>query len=54
MTAIFELLFKYRPLLYERGTIAFDPYWPPYVTWILLAGALAGFIAGDRLDRHAG
>lgn len=42
MTAIFELLFKYRPLLYERGTIAFDPYWPPYVTWILLAGALAG------------
>jgi uncharacterized membrane protein len=42
MTAIFEFLFKYRPLLYERGTIAFDPLWPSYVTWLLVAGAVAG------------
>ena len=41
MTAIFELLFKYRPLLYERGTIAFHPLWPPYTTWLLVAGAIA-------------
>jgi uncharacterized membrane protein len=40
MTAFFEWLFKYRPLLYERGTIGFDPLWPSYVTWILLAAAL--------------
>ncbi len=42
MTGIFELLFKFRPLLYERGTIEFRPFWPPYVTWVLIALALAG------------
>jgi uncharacterized membrane protein len=42
MTAIFELLFKYRPLLYERGTLAFHPLWPPYITWLLVAAAIAG------------
>jgi len=42
MTTIFEFLFKYRPLLYERGNIAFHPLWPSYVTWILVAAALAG------------
>lgn len=42
MTAIFEWLFKYRPLLYERGTISFDPLWPSYVSWILFAAALLG------------
>ena len=40
MTAIFEWLFKYRPLLYERGTIDFQPLWPAYVTWILLIAAI--------------
>jgi len=42
MTAIFEWLFKYRPLLYERGTLDFQPFWPPYITWILVAAALLG------------
>jgi uncharacterized membrane protein len=42
MTAIFEWLFKYRPLLYERGTIDFQPLWPWYISWILVAAALAG------------
>ena len=42
MTAIFELLFKYRPLLYERGTIAFHPSWAFYITWLLAAAAVAG------------
>jgi len=42
MTTIFEFLFKYRPLLYERGNIAFHPPWPSHVTWILAAAALAG------------
>lgn len=41
MTAIFEFLFKYRPLLYERGTITFHPLWPWYVTGILIILALA-------------
>ncbi|MBN2243243.1 MAG: hypothetical protein JW793_11190, partial [Acidobacteria bacterium] len=40
MTAIFEWLFKYRPLLYERGTIDFEPLWSAYVTGILLAAAI--------------
>jgi uncharacterized membrane protein len=40
MTAIFEFLFKYRPLLYERGTISFHPLWPSYVTLILAAAAI--------------
>jgi len=42
MIAIFELLFKYRPLLYERGHIAFHPIWPWSITWLLAAAALAG------------
>jgi uncharacterized membrane protein len=41
MTAVFELLFKYRPLLYERGQIAFHPIWPWYVTGLLAALAIA-------------
>ena len=42
MTAVFELLFKYRPLLYERGHIAFHPLWPSYLSWLLAAAAIAG------------
>jgi hypothetical protein len=42
MTAIFEMLFKYRPLLYEKGHIAFHPLWPSYITWLLAAAALVG------------
>jgi uncharacterized membrane protein len=42
MAEIFELLFKYRLLLFERGTIEFRPFWPPYITWLLIAGAIAG------------
>ncbi len=42
MTEIFEWLFKYRPLLYEKGTIDFQPVWPSYITWILLAAAILG------------
>ncbi len=40
MSSILEWLFKYRPLLYERGTIGFDPLWPSYVSWILFAAGL--------------
>jgi uncharacterized membrane protein len=42
MTALFEFLFKYRPLIFERGTLAFRPLWPPYVTLALIALVLAG------------
>ena len=40
MTSIFEWLFKYRPILYERGTVDFQPVWPSYLTWLMLAAAL--------------
>jgi uncharacterized membrane protein len=42
MTAILEWLFKYRPLLYERGTLGLQPLWPSYITWILIAAAVLG------------
>jgi uncharacterized membrane protein len=42
MTVIFEWLFKYRPLLFERGTLAFHPLWPLWVTIFLCAGAIGG------------
>ena len=42
MTAIFEFFFKYRPLLFERGNIAFHPLWPSYFSWVLAAAALVG------------
>ncbi len=41
MITIFEWLFKYRPLLYERGTIDFQPLWPPFVIWLLFAAAVS-------------
>ncbi|MBZ5495296.1 MAG: glutamine amidotransferase [Acidobacteriia bacterium] len=41
MTAIFEFLFKYRPFLFEKGTIALRPPWPMLLTWVLAAAALA-------------
>ncbi len=42
MTALFEFLFKYRPFVYEKGTLAFRPFWPPYVTWLLVLAAIVG------------
>jgi len=42
MTAILEWLFKYRPILYERGTIDFHPLWPSWITVILIIAALWG------------
>ncbi len=42
MTAIFEFLFKYQPLLFERGTVVFHPLWPSYISWCMIAAALAG------------
>jgi uncharacterized membrane protein len=50
MTAIFEFLFKYRPFLFEKGSIALRPPWPMWLTWILVAAALAG---SYFLYRHA-
>jgi len=40
MNALFEFLFKYRPYLYEKGTLAFRPLWPGYVTLILILAAI--------------
>ena len=37
MEQLFRLLFKYRPVVFERGTLAFD--WPAPLAVLLLAGA---------------
>jgi uncharacterized membrane protein len=42
MSAIFAWLFKYRPILFEKGTLALRPLWPSWVTIILIAVALGG------------
>ena len=42
MSTIFEFLFKYRPLVFQRGEIALHPPWPWYVTVVLVAGAIGG------------
>ncbi len=39
MEFLFEFLFKYRFLLYDRGTVSFRPPWPSYVTWLLAVAA---------------
>jgi uncharacterized membrane protein len=52
MTAILEFLFKYKPLLFERGTIVFHPLWPSYVTWFLAAAAIAGAYVLYRRHRN--
>jgi len=41
MTAVFEFLFKYRPVIFEKGELALRPFWPWYVNLILLALAVA-------------
>jgi uncharacterized membrane protein len=40
MTSIFAFLFKYRPFLFERGTLALRPPWPLVLTIVLVALAL--------------
>src|SRR5512135_359555 len=40
MESLFEFLFKYRPVVYERGTFAFSPPWPAAVTWAFVAAAM--------------
>ena len=40
MESLFEFLFKYRPVVYERGTFAFSPPWPAAVTWVFVAAAM--------------
>jgi uncharacterized membrane protein len=41
MTAVFEFLFKYRPVIYERGELALRPFWPWYVNLLLLILGIA-------------
>ncbi len=41
MTGLFSFLFKYRPFLFERGTLALRPPWSMLATLILVAAALA-------------
>ncbi|PYV12834.1 MAG: hypothetical protein DMG07_16180, partial [Acidobacteria bacterium] len=42
MSAVFEFLFKYRAIVYQKGTFAFHPPWPAYVSWLAAATAVAG------------
>jgi len=41
MTSIFSFLFKYRPFLFERGTLSLRPPWPMALTVVLVVLALA-------------
>ena len=41
--SVFQFLFKYRPLVFEKGRLAFSAPWP--LTAILLTGALAAALA---------
>ncbi len=51
MNAIFEFLFKYRPPIFEKGTLAVRAFWPGYVTWVLAAGALVlAFLLYQRVS----
>jgi uncharacterized membrane protein len=50
MTAMFEFLFKYRPLIYEKGDLAFRSFWPGWVTLFLIAAILgASYLFYSRL-----
>jgi hypothetical protein len=40
MSGLFELLFKYRPLVYQKGVVAFRPLWPWYVSALLALTAI--------------
>ena len=40
MESVFEFLFKYRPLVYERGSFTLGPPWPGAVTWVFVAAAM--------------
>jgi uncharacterized membrane protein len=40
METVFEFLFKYRPLIYERGSFALSPPWPEFMTWVFVATAI--------------
>ncbi len=42
MTAVFEWLFKFRPLLYEKGHLSFHPIWPWYITLLFAVAAVLG------------
>jgi len=41
METAFQFLFKYRPLIYERGSFGLSPPWPAAVTWALVGAAIA-------------
>ena len=42
MSTLFVLLFKYRPLIYQKGVIAFRPFWPWYIFALLASAAILG------------
>jgi uncharacterized membrane protein len=42
MSALLGILFKYRLLIYQKGTLAFRPFWPWYVSAFLAAAAILG------------
>jgi hypothetical protein len=57
LESLFQFLFKYRPVVFERGTFVFDPPWPPLA--VVIAGIVTAAVAGalyvrtrSRLDRR--
>src|SRR5437868_14076262 len=50
MEPLFQFLFKFRPLLFQKGQLAFAAAWPTYVIALILAGAAAiAFVTYARL-----
>jgi hypothetical protein len=50
---VFELLFKYRPVAFERGELVFAPPWPLAAVLAVGGLVLAAGIAGYVRPRHA-
>ena len=51
MDALFEFLFKYRPVVFERGTFAFSAGWPVFV---LLASEEGAYYIGVTMNPNGG
>ncbi len=51
MTSLFEFLFKYRPLLYQKGSLGIRPFWPPFQVVLLALGVmLAAYLLYRRTE----
>ncbi len=52
LESLFQFLFKYRPVVFERGTFVFDPPWPPIA--VIIAGIVTAAVAAALYVRTRG